>query len=397
MGWGYTTGYPAGLSSMPARQVVPAPARRADDGRFDVAIVVVVVMSVLSLIGHAIPVYHWAAAAPSAVVVAAPNGGPTPSAAPTTTTPSQPTTTPTPSPAPPASTLPVPPTPVLDAVCLRDDNPRTGAKLPAGDPFGDDVRRLGSGAELQRLFGVQNGALVPLDGLGAPRKCDLQLWALVTTLAPTQVKHIEEFLLFDSANDSSGDGVKVGESAPKRVTSRQYDDEHWRLSLAPNRMDRSDVAWLVAHEVAHIASLNATQMMSVSGSCPTREAFTGCLSMTAYLERYLDKGWPDDLYRDWDRADASASSQRPGQLRKFFQAHRSSFITAYAATHPFEDFAESFAMWCTYSAQEPTRAQLPKRVPSDSGAKVEWFASLTGDLVPEFDPGCQAIRAFAAG
>ncbi len=396
MGWGYTSGYPESGHVDPRNPGAPTRLRAAPDGPFDVAIVAVVLLSVLSIVAHAIPLYRWGAAG-AVTAAASATARPQPSASSPTPTP---TTTPSPSPSPSAKPTPptpvtVPPTPVVDAVCLRADNPRTGAKLPTGDPFGDDVRRLGSGAELQRLFAVRNGALAPLDGLGAPRKCDQQLWTMVLTLAPTQVAHLEEFLVYDSGTPTAN-GVKVGESAPKQVSARTYDDAHWRLSLAPNGMDRGDLAWLVAHELAHIASLNANQMMKVTGSCPTEQTYTGCLSYDAYLARYLAKAWPDDLYRAWDRADGAANSDRAAELRKFFQAHRSSFITAYAATHPYEDFAESFAMWCTYAASEPTRAQLPRATPTDSGSKVDWFASLSGDLVPEFEPGCQAIRKFAA-
>ena len=73
----------------------------------------------------------------------------------------------------------VPAMPAYDRACLRRDNPATGAKIPANDPFGDDIADLGDKAELQRLYAVQSGALVPLDGLGAPRPCDEQLLSLI--------------------------------------------------------------------------------------------------------------------------------------------------------------------------------------------------------------------------
>ena len=91
--------------------------------------------------------------------------------------------------------------PAYDRACLRRDNPATGAKIPANDPFGADIADLGDKAELQRLYAVQSGALVPLDGLGAPRPCDEQLWSLVKATAPTLLGHIDELLVFDADPD----------------------------------------------------------------------------------------------------------------------------------------------------------------------------------------------------
>ncbi len=45
----------------------------------------------------------------------------------------------------------VPAVPAYDRACLRRDNPATGARFPASDPFGDDITALGDKAELQRL------------------------------------------------------------------------------------------------------------------------------------------------------------------------------------------------------------------------------------------------------
>lgn len=218
----------------------------------------------------------------------------------------------------------------------------------------------------------------------------------MTTLAPSQIGRIDEFLLYDSGR-STGQGRKVGESAPKRVSARSVDGAHWRLSLAPNGLDRSDLAWLVAHELAHIASLNDTQMSPDSGSCSTERTFTGCLSATSDMYRYLQQGWPVQLTTEWESAEAAPEAGRDAALRGFFQKHRSSFVTAYAATHPLEDFSESFAMWCTYPPDQTTRATLPRNTSSDSGSKVDWFTTAPGGFGSQFQPGCVALQRFATG
>lgn len=368
--------------------------RRED--AWDVAIVAVLLASVVSVLLHAAPAYGLIRAAtkgnaPTPPATAAPTGGPTASASPST-----PSATPSPS----ASSLPVPAMPAYDKACLRRDNPRTGAKLPKGDPFGDDITRLGDKAEVQRLYAVRGGTLEALDGLGAPRQCDLQLWALVTATAPTLVVHLEELLVFDSnPNPVNGEFVIEGESAPRRTGEKTWDDSKWRLSFAPNGLDRSRLAWLVAHELAHIASLNSEQLLDVDRNvCPTQYVGTGCLIADSYVMRYLGLTWDDALWDAWEAADRkSTESARRTAYRALFEKHRSSFVTGYAAFHPLEDFAESFAMWCTYDPSESTRKQLPTAKPTDSGSKVAWFDQATRDLLPAFSSGCTMLRQFAAG
>jgi hypothetical protein len=293
----------------------------------------------------------------------------------------------------------VPAVPAYDRACLRRDNPATGAKIPSNDPFGDDITDLGDKAELQRLYAVQTGALVPLDGLGAPRPCDEQLWALVKATAPTLLGHLDELLVFDADPDpSSGEFVIEGESAPKETAPDTFDDDHWRVSFAPNGLDRGELAWLVAHELGHVASLNKDQMLAGVGAdvCATWYTGTGCLLQTSFLQRYLANTWDDALWEAWDEADSQTTDKaRRAAYEDFYDAHEDSFVSDYAAWHPLEDFAESFAMWCTYAPDEPDRANLPTANRTDSGSKVAWFDAARGDLLPAFGPGCTMLRQFA--
>ena len=302
---------------------------------------------------------------------------------------------------PPVSTarLTEPPVPAFDDSCLRKDNPPTGATLPAKDPFGDSIDHLGQGAELQRLYAVRDGELVALDGLGSPRACDLQLWGLVTATAPTQVTYLEQFLVFDADPDPAPDEFVVeGEATPKRVTWSSADDRHWRLSFAPNGLDRGDLAWLIAHELAHIISLNDTQTTVVEAPvCGDLDVGSGCLRPVALLSRYLHATWDDALYDAWVAADKAAEGDPESPAYEdFHAAHEDSFVTQYAATDPVEDFAESFALWCTFEDSSRARSRLPRQAPTDVGHKVDWFSQQTSDLVPELEPGCSMLRKFAA-
>ncbi|MBK7609978.1 MAG: hypothetical protein IPJ15_01280 [Actinomycetales bacterium] len=245
------------------------------------------------------------------------------------------------------------------------------------------------------------GALVPIDGLGAPRPCDEQLWTLVRTTAPTLLGHLEELLIFDADPDpDAGDFVIEGESAPKEIAPDTFDDDRWRLSFAPNGLDRGELAWLVAHELAHIASLNKEQMLGGIGAdvCATWHTGTGCLLRDSFLQRYLLNTWDDDLWDAWDEANAKSTEKaRRTAYRDLYDDHKDSFVTSYAAWHPLEDFAESFAMWCTYPADEPARKKLPTAKLTDNGSKVAWFDNARRDLLPAFGPGCEMLRDFAAG
>ena len=291
-----------------------------------------------------------------------------------------------------------PPVPAFDDACLRKDNPPTGATLPAKDPFGDSIDHLGDGAELQRLYAVRDGSLVALDGLGSPRACDLQLWALVTATAPTQVAYLEEFLVFDAEPDPAPDQFVIeGEATPKRMTWSTVDDRHWRLSFAPNGLDRGDLAWLVAHELAHIISLNDTQTTPVEEPvCADLDVGSGCLRPVALLSRYLHATWDDALYDAWVAADKAADGDPESTAYQDFHAkHEDAFATRYAATDPVEDFAESFALWCTFEDASRARSRLPRTNATDVGHKVDWFSGQTSDLVPELEPGCAMLRKFA--
>lgn len=367
------------------------------------AIAAVVGLSLVSIVGHALAVPLLLssgpalagperAATPTSTIAAASTVPPTSSASgPSSSTSSGPVPAPT----------AVPALPAYDRACLRRDNPATGARIPAGDPFGDDISQLGDKAQLQRLYAVTTGTLVAIDGLGAPRPCDEQLWSLVRATAPTLLDHLDEMLVFDAdPNPAAGDFVIEGESSPKETAPDTFDDDHWRVSFAPNGLDREALAWLVAHELAHVASLNRDQMLNGVGAdvCATWYTGTGCLLRDSFLQRYLLNTWDDPLWEAWDAADSKATDKaRRTAYRALYDDHPDTFVTPYAAWHPLEDFAESFAMWCTVRPDDRSRRRLPAAKATDNGTKVAWFDAAKRDLVPAFGPGCEMLREFARG
>lgn len=261
----------------------------------------------------------------------------------------------------------------LDHSCLRDDNPPPAtAHFPPGDPFGTDISELGKGAELQRLYAVQHGALVPADNGGAVRPCDQQLWQVVVATAPPDVLgYVDELLVFDADLSGTGD-FSVGE-----VSSLQQSTErasHWRLALAPNGATDVDVALTVAHEVGHLVSLGAKETTGQDEKSCSGTFVDGCLKDDAALLTFLDDTWSDEEWKAWDAASATKDdAARKTALEAFYDAHSGSFVDEYAATDPAEDFAESFGVWCAIGPGSPLLPDVIEGKPTDGAAKLAWF------------------------
>jgi hypothetical protein len=280
----------------------------------------------------------------------------------------------------------------LDHACLVTDNPPTSARISGGDPFGADLSPLGGGAELQRLYAVHAGTLEPADDAGPVRECDRQLWAVVVGATPVEVlTYVEEFLVFDA--DLSA-GTAVGEVFAQPNSTEA--SAHWRLSLSVNGSTDVDVAFNVAHEVGHLLSLNRAEMTGQDeASCQGLFVGEGCLQDGATLPTYLDDTWDDDLFDEWSVADDHTDDQqRADALDDFYQKHHDRFVDAYAATHPNEDFAESFAMWCALGRSSPLLAEFIQGDPTDGVAKLAWFDDPAHAVGLQAAARCERLRAF---
>jgi hypothetical protein len=357
-------------------------------------LVAVVALSVVALVAHgAIALVLLSGTVRPPVSSNRPVGRPTPPAsAPGTATPvttpprtSPPTATPTSAtpggaPAPAASAL------HIDHACLVADNPPTSARISPSDPFGDDLGHLGSGAELQRLYVVHAGALAPADDAGPVRDCDRQLWAVVSAATPVEVlRYVEELLVFDA--DLSA-GTAVGEVFAQPTSTEA--SAHWRLSLSVNGSTDVDVAFNVAHEVGHLLSLNRAEMTGQDeASCQGLFVGEGCLRDGSTL------AWDDDLFDEWSSADDHTDDQqRADALQDFYEKHHDRFVDAYAATHPNEDFAESFAMWCALGRSSPLLPDFIEGDPTDGAAKLAWFDDPAHAVGLQAGGRCEELRAF---
>lgn len=279
----------------------------------------------------------------------------------------------------------------IDQACRLPDNPPSSAHIPVGDPFGSDLSHLGPNAELQRLYVVQNGELKPTDSAGPVRDCDRQLWAIVVAATPAEVlRYVDELLIFDADLNSGYVGEVQAQPASTEASA------HWRLSLAPNGATDLEVALTVAHEVGHLLSLNRAEMTGEDQStCRGLLLQEGCLKDGSSFVTYLDEMWGEDLYDTWSKAnDIADDQQREDALYDFYDQHHDKFVDSYAATHPVEDFAESFALWCALGPTSPLLPQVIEGDPTDGAAKIAWFEDSNRAVGQQARARCEALRAF---
>jgi hypothetical protein len=243
------------------------------------------------------------------------------------------------------------------------------------------VTDLGPRLRLRRAYAVRAGRLVPVDGVAGVRPCDADLWRVVLTATPPAARQrIAELAVFDGPDDSPA-GRLLGEVEPAGD-----DPGRWRLALRLDGDDSHELLFTIAHEVGHLVSLDATEMDRghTGRDCPTYLTATGCLREDSLLLGFLEATWTTRLFQEWVRADAGPTEPaRLAGLAAFHARHRAEFVSAYAATAPEEDFAESWASWCVDG---------PDATPTGR-TRTAWVDR----LAPErgATPGCAVLRRLA--
>lgn len=113
----------------------------------------------------------------------------------------------------------------------------------------------------------------------------------------------------------------------------------WRLAMGINIPSivsppvlQGYYAYALIHEFGHLKTLNNGQISPGNSPCYGLRVSYGCALPGAYIEEFFEEFWKD-IQQDFNAMGESA----------FYQKYRSQFVTSYAATHPLEDIAESFA------------------------------------------------------
>jgi len=90
----------------------------------------------------------------------------------------------------------------------------------------------------------------------------------------------------------------------------------------------------LVHEMAHILTLNDSQVNEKAGSCSTYKLDEGCANITSYIVSFFNQFWKS--YGPVDEYDEDAAYDR-------YDKNPTDFVNDYAATNPVEDLAETFA------------------------------------------------------
>ncbi|MDA1079900.1 MAG: putative zinc-binding metallopeptidase [bacterium] len=145
------------------------------------------------------------------------------------------------------------------------------------------------------------------------------VWDEIATLSPnaTSDAYIETYEVYD---DSDSDTLAFVDDPDQ--------NGKWRIAinLAGRREStlREQKATLI-HELAHIITLNTSQVSSNYVSCSTYELDEGCANQNSYLQAFYGTYWN--------------GVQPPAEFVE------STFVTEYAASDPVEDLAETFTFF----------------------------------------------------
>ena len=172
-----------------------------------------------------------------------------------------------------------------------------------------------------------------------------RIWNYFTSILPTeQRKWIGDFLLFT-------DG-------PKNILAyvrRSSDPEKW--TLGADILDSARPIYLtetLIHEFGHLLTLNTDQLVITDTyiyngrqglkGCPTFATPEGCSTSESYINLFYQRFWRK-IYDEWFE---NVNQPSGGQLNwaytlAFHRRYSDQFVSPYAASHPQEDIAESFA------------------------------------------------------
>jgi hypothetical protein len=143
-------------------------------------------------------------------------------------------------------------------------------------------------------------------------------------------------------------GTVVDPDTTGYVEPVKGDTGRWHLALHPDLLDSPQLRDnTIVHELGHLITLNGDQVSTpesrielrgLADTCRTWFTGDGCSREGSYMAAWVKEFWPDDLMEEW-------ASIEESQLGRFVDDHEGVFISAYAATSPSEDIAESFAEW----------------------------------------------------
>lgn len=225
---------------------------------------------------------------------------------------------------------------VLSACTGLDSEPEAQDRdVDLVDALGCDRETIGNDdGSLVSAMAVDDGAFVGLC-FGSPDDRLDDVWEILSSITPDAV--IDDIDLVAGFDQPDGDTLAfasmIGEGNDRFVIA---------VNLAKAAEDPDELRLTLAHEVSHVFSQTPDQL-DVDGDesdCDTFFNGNGCLLPGSYVMAWLDRFWTeDDLASLGDPGvpDEAGGDERCDLNREF--------LGPYAASHPEEDFAESFSAY----------------------------------------------------
>lgn len=181
-------------------------------------------------------------------------------------------------------------------------------------------------------YGVDDGRLSPVPCFGRPSEVVEAAWNDLSAITPREL--IEGVAIVAGFTESDN---TLAYAAPVDNDS----DEHLiAVAIDAAIDDPEELRLTMAHELAHVFTQTTDQIdVAVFGDeCETFFNGFGCYQVDAYVTAWIDQFWPPDEIATLP-ADYSVDIDG-GEERCDLDP---SFPGSYAASHPEEDFAESFS------------------------------------------------------
>lgn len=166
-----------------------------------------------------------------------------------------------------------------------------------------------------------------------------EFWNFFTNLIPADARTVmKELELFADPEDGTAAYVAPISDNDLSIWEMGHNlDFVWDQN---NEFVQGESAYTSIHEVAHLLTLDNSQVNVSAGNCGTFHTGEGCSTSTSYINEFFNQFW-GDIY---------AENQQIGQddfdgFFDFYRKYSDQFVSEYAATNPGEDIAESFATY----------------------------------------------------
>lgn len=196
--------------------------------------------------------------------------------------------------------------------------------------------------DLAATYAVGSGESITLQ-TGTPAAKNSEVWGQIAALSPDAftARFIETYGVFSNSSDDT-------------LAYVSDDDGNGKWLIAVNLAGYESLtvrerATTLVHELAHIVTLNNTQVRTDIDEAACGAAYTGkgfftgegCALWGSYMGDFAKAFWPaSDVAKVGGGAGENVEA-----AAQLYEAKPTSFVTEYAATNPGEDIAESFALF----------------------------------------------------